>query len=613
MNLRVLILSSLLLSSAAPAATAATTVSFSYCNDAFRALSNPTPPAPAPAAAAAPQAPAFPASNVWTLPGNPTAKQAEALTRLQGLESVKAASIFPDTFSSYGTTKVKIGEPTSTKAFRKAFDDTWKARVDAGLVPKFEVARYRKWLLAQNANDPVAYPAIDAADMFNKFVKNDRPIADYFNEKFLEFIEKEKGANYYGSVDEYFRQVDPSRPKYYLGQFWAGTKNLGRKLKLNVTLIPTTVVAGTVLGYQTEIINKGTSLIFGSAKDAATNAVGSSLEQAWNTGWGFANAEELNKAFDTVNIATEQLTKAPFEKISRTQGVNAMLTVRKQYEAIMPSFKDFLAVHKKDFDASASTMLKELSGHSRDFRNYYEDARTELNRLQKAIDADAERQIRRNSGAIMDPSTPPARDTFEDLQRVAALRQKMDRNEDFLAGIVAKYLLYSSTRGSKNPVDPVIRLQYENLLEAYLESMSLEKLKKAWLAEVNDHTGMLKSFMPTRVAPDKTNAEKAQEDSKAAEAAKKAEEDARAKAEAARAAAEKVAVTKGPEKAEEMAKEAKKAEEEARKAEEDARKKAEEAKKSEEKAKVDPLSTPEPDPKAAPGPTAAKTPAPTGG
>jgi hypothetical protein len=594
-NLRVLILGSFLLLATAQASHAAATVSVSYCNEAFRALALPkveTPPA----------APNFPTPNTWTVPAEMSAKQTAALERLRPLEAVKVSEIFPETVKAYDVTKVKTPD-AATAAYRKKFDEIWKARVESGLVPSFELGRYRKWLLAQNPNNPLAYPAVDAADIYNKFVKNDRPLAEYFNEKFLEFVEKETGRNDFASVDDYFRQVDRNKAKYYLGQTWKGTKNIGRKLKLNVTLIPTTVVAGTVLGYQTEITNKATGWLFGTAKDAATNAVGSSLESAWNTGWGFASAEDLNKAFDTVNIATESLTKSPFDKYLRTQGVNAMLTVRKQYEAIMPSFKDFLSVHKKEFDSSSAAHLKDISGDNRDARADYDSASRELQRLQKAMEQDAELQIRRNAGEKLDAALPPPRDTFEDLQRMATLRQKMDRSEDFLAGSLAKYLLYSSTRGSKNPVDDVLQLRYENLLEDYLASMSLQKLQKAWLAQVNEHTAMLKSFMPKIVAPDKTIAEKAQEDKKAAEAAKKAQEEAKAKAEATRAAAEKTAAQKGEQAAKEIVKDARKAEEEARKAEEEARKKAEEARKSEEKAKVDPLAKPE-EPKAAPAPAA---------
>jgi len=538
------------------------------------------------------------------VPANLSPKQAAAAQRLQALEAVKASAIFPDKVTVYGVTKVKIGEPSVTEAFHKAFDDTWKTRVDAGLVPGFELRRYRKWLFSQTPAKPMEYPALDAADFYTKYVANDRPIADFFNEKFLEFIEKDKGRNSFANVDEYFQQLDRNKTKYYLGATWGGAKNFGRKLKLNVTLLPTTVVTATLLGYPTEIANKVMGYVWGSGKDAVANTVSTTFDNAWNTGYGFANAESLEKAINTVNVATEELANAPLDEYDRTMGVSALNQVRQKYDAIMPDFKSFIELHKKDFDTEKSSRLEKMSGHSRDYANYYDQARRELNQLEQDID----KENARVDAAMKKPGSTPEertskRNFFEDNERMAKLRKTMERNEELLAKFLAKYIVYSSTRGSGSPVSEEISGQYDTLLENYLEQNSLQKLRKAWLTEVNDHTAMIKSFLPKTVA--KTNQEKAQSDKKAADEALAKAKEARAKAQATATAAEKKAAEEGEAAAKDDRKEAVKLKEAADKAEADAKEKAEAAKKSAEDAEREPTAKSEEKPAAG----AAKAPA----
>lgn len=597
MTSRSLIIAMLLLPAAA--ASAAPSVSYTYCGDAFKALALPTPPPPAAAA------PNYPPPNVWVPVPNATPKQMAAFNALAELEAKKAAAIFPNTVSPYGVTKVVTGEDASEKAFQKAFDAIWDTRIKAGLVPKFEVTRYRKFLLAQNSAKPIPYPAIDPADFYNKFVKNDRPISEFFNEKFLEFVEKEKGANFYANVNDYFKEVDRSWVKYKIGQAWNGTKIIGRKLKSNFILLPTGLVGTTIYAYQTELFNKATGYFIGTGKDALNNTVATGLENSINSLWGFATASDLETAFNSVNVATEDLAKAPFEVteqnqgrvLNRQMGRSAIVQVRKKYEAIMPDFKAFIETYKKGFDEEKKTYLKEMSGHSRDARNYYEEARSELNRLEKDMAAEQQRL----KDALMNPnSTPeektPRRMETEDLETMATLRAEMVRNENFIAENLGKYLLYSSTRGGKNPVDKAIAVQYEKLFEDYMERMPLSKLQSAWLSEVNEHTAMIKSFMPKSVAAQKTNTEKAQEAKANALAKKTAAEEARAKAEATAKASSKVLAEKGAEAAKDSLKEAADAEEKAVKAQAELEEAEKSAKELEIKATVDPTAKTGPPP-----------------
>ncbi|RZA09666.1 MAG: hypothetical protein EOP11_01010 [Proteobacteria bacterium] len=600
MTPRVLLIAILLLLTAP--AYAATTVNFTYCHDAFNALVRPAPPAPP-----APAPPNYPPPNVWTPIAGATPKQTAALNALTDLEAKKAIEIFPKTISPYGVTKSVTGEEGAEKAFQKAFDQIWDTRIKAGLVPKFEITRYRKWLLAQNSAKPLPYPAIDPADFYTKFIKNDRPISEFFNEKFLEFVEKEKGTNFYANVNDYFKEVDRSWVKYKIGQTWNGTKAIGRKLKSNFILLPTGLVGTTIYAYQTELFNKATGYFIGTGKDALNSTVASGLENGINSLWGFATAGDLETAFNSVNVATEDLAKAPFEPteqnqfrvLNRQMGRSAIVQVRKKYEAIMPDFKAFIETYKKGFDDEKKAYLKEMSGHSRDARNYYEEARTELNRLEKDMAAEQQRL----KDALMNPNSTaeektPRRMETEDLETMATLRAEMVRNENFIAKTLGKYLLYSSTRGSKNPVDEAIAVQYEKLFEDYMERMPLSKLQSAWLSEVNEHTAMIKSFMPKSVAAQKTNTEKAQEGKAAALAKKATLEEANAKAEATAKASAKLLAEKGAEAAKDSLKEAKEAQEKAVKALAEYEEAEKAAKELEQKAAADPTAKTGPEPAA---------------
>lgn len=569
-----LVLFTLLLSAPAFGSTAGTMpvdcqIAFSFLDDVEAPRTDVAGPRPAdatppPAAAPTEVAPA----NVWPTPPNATPKQLAALEKLKDLEKKTVSSVFPE-IKQGDPVRVKISAE-NLKEFQRNFDEIWNERVKAGIIPKFEMRRYRKWLLTQNGANPNPYPAIDSSDLYGKFVAKNKPLAEFLDAKFLEFIEKEQGFNNFDVLPDYLATVDPSRGKYYMRAAWKGTKNFGRRFWVAMLLAPTTALTTGLISIPQQYLDK----IVGSGKDAATNAVGGAIENVTNSIQGFASQDALEKAFDTVSVATEQLAKADFDKLYRSEGTSAILTVRKSYEAIMPEFKDFHEAREKDFDKNAAFDLKELSGHSRDARNYYEEARIRLAALERRIEQNAEK------------GQP---ETFEDTQRKLSLRGEMAEQEDFLSERIAEYLLYSATRGAKNPPDKVIRLQYENLLARYLESMSLPKLQKAWLEKVNGHMLKLKGFMPKFAEVKKNNAEKALEDKQAAETAKVAAEDEKAKAAAAAAAAKKAAEEKSAEEAAKKKKEADEAEAAARKAAEEAAKKAEEARKSEQKATEKPV------------------------
>lgn len=475
----------------------------------------------------------------WTMPTNISANQRAAYEKLAKLHSVSTREIFPNaTVGADGKVVVNIGDMKELKAYEKLFDQIWNTRArsinpfrqgNTKSIPGFDLNDYRDWLRGKHPQK-LPYPVLDFSKLGDEYWKNSEPLYKYFDRHFLEYFKERYQVNNAASLQKALSQLDPSMINYVGRIVMSAVRSVPPGFRNSITLALPVLLAGYFAEIPKEIGNKILSPVkdYGYAKGSEIfNSFVNQGTEIVQAGYaGFANREETDRAFAQVESWVQKLNTAAFDTQFRPVSQNAIREVRLGFENSIVKFKPFLDISKKDFDATMAAELTGLITASGIARQDHAEAKKELDELEKAVNEEAKRLE-----ALPPTATAEERQNrrieYNDMLRSMELRRKMDRNEEEIAQIVAKYLLYASIRGIENKPERTLRVPYESLFDIYLDSMPLDKLQKAWVAEVNNHTIQVKAMMKY-TAPVKTKSELAEEGRKEAENA----ETIRTKAEA---------------------------------------------------------------------------------
>jgi hypothetical protein len=466
-------------------------------------------------------------------PANLTPKQKAAWDQVQELDRVKVQDLFPKKSTRDGKTRVAMTQADRQIFFDK-FDEIWEKRIEAGIIPRLEVKRYKKWLRTVSP-DKLPYPEPDTAALFTNYVEKGVPLADYFDQRFLDFIEKDRGISSFETLRDYLATIDPNFRRYWIKTKMRDMRRFGNTFKFAIATAIPTVIYTTAAGYPTAIANKllepWTSIGVNFVKEKTDTVTTTIVDY----GKLYAQKKELEKAVEDLLTITQQFSKAPLAppppgtkvsadapKVMERQDAFATVeTARAGFDRLLPVFKDVLASNKKDFDTSWADRLK--------------DSQFTLN-LQNS-DYMRVKASRESLRVQMERAQAEGRPIPDGEDRMADYARQMDGFEDYMAGTLADYIFYKGTRGADNPISDVTKRNYEPVLREYMASMSLAKLRDSLVKLVEDHVVTVKPFIPKLTPAEETDAEKYLAAKKEAEALKAEAEKKRVEAEQAKAAA----------------------------------------------------------------------------
>lgn len=413
--------------------------------------------------------------------------------RLAKAEQISVKEIFPKAKGRKKGPRVAEGlavTQESMRAYKHAFDDLWNARVSNGVLPKWELSRYREWLKAQNSRP---YPNIDRKSLHELYYEN--PIADYFDDEFLDYLQARTGANF-DSIEDYVSTLDKSMIKNL-------SKALFRRVaKSRVFLIGTGAATVYFLNLINESVNssldKLSQILLGQTlKELFSNQTKNLTEQAVSVvrDWGklFVGGEE--KYVETVTrleYESYAFQAQDINKLTRADGVAALEKYNQFTTDTLPLFHPLVMSEQKDFEEIFDKRLQEFKGAlpvaSLEYQNYL----IALNSLR----AEVEKQ-----------GTLPSAEQLELLDTYA---KQIKFSEEVIVNMLADWLFYKQARGPDKPLDSTLRLAFRPVYEKYLLTGDLELLKRALLDRTRAHITQLQRYS-NKVAGKKVAESKAEQ------------------------------------------------------------------------------------------------------
>jgi hypothetical protein len=375
---------------------------------------------------------------------------------------------------------VKVTEKNKAQ-FQDTFDRLWDNRYLSGEIPYSEVSAYRAWLRKKYGK---AYPPIEAEVLYKDFVTADPTgsIAGYFDDHFIDYLYESKRVTA-ESFDDYVKSIDPSMVRRF------GKRALKAMGKTKDYVITAAITASLMQFYTipgdlvSNAINGLSQAFFGSTlkeyltgkTKEVTETVGEKVRD-WNL---FAGGEEKYvSTLLALKMASRDLDARNFDNLSRTESVRVLEEFKTFTSEKLPLFRDLLLSEQKDFEKLWDNRLQELKQSTVAVNSVYQQYKIALDRIQADIAAREE----------------PAVPTPQELEMMAQYTQEMSGAVTFLANSLADWLFYKQARGTKNPIDPALDLNFSMVYNSYMRMMSPGKLANAINARVTNHVTQLEKY-----------------------------------------------------------------------------------------------------------------------
>jgi hypothetical protein len=404
----------------------------------------------------------------------PWAAKVAAELELERLLKVKVEEIFPDTQTvrtGRRTTEVRVRDNAAAmRRFRESFDKLWDNRVAAGKVPAWEVKEYRAWLRAQS-NSEGAYPPVNAKELFEDYISDGGTIAEYFDFKYLEYLEKVRFTRP-ENVDEYIRTIDHSILRHWARVGARGAKNFTMPF-FRTTLVLTIGVAVTL---PFTILNEGlgNALIGQAFTVYLKEKTVQTTEQVRDWGKFFKGGEdEYVSAFLKLATLSYQLDSKNFDEMPRAQVAKELEEFMESTALLLPQFHELVMSEQKDFENRWDTRLNQTKESILVVSTAHQQVRIASDQLKAAIAA---------RGGVASP---------EELERLSEYTHEMELSADYIASVLADWLFYKQVRGKARPLEPALDRNFATVYERYLRTMGPGRLTKAINARVRAHVSQL--------------------------------------------------------------------------------------------------------------------------
>jgi len=417
---------------------------------------------------------------------------------LRVLEEKLAQEIFPE------VQEVKTGRRTvekrvrtsdaDKKRFKDHFDSIWTRRVAAGHVPPWELKEYRKWLATQ-ADSEGAYPAINAKELLTDYVNEGGTITEYFDFKYLEYLEKVKftrpdGSTAHEAVEAYLKTVNHNMLRHYAKAIAVGTKNWAKGFA-GGALASSLIIVSAFPG---EIVNAALNPWIQPVKDFFLKKTKEQSAQAaeavrdW-AGLFVGGEDEYIAALDKLRGLSVNFDLLNLDEIPRAQAMREFNKFLASTSAELPRFHTLVMSEKKDFETIWNRRLIDTKESIVTVSASFTQHRIALDQLKAII---------KNRG---DSASP------EELAQLAEYEHEMEISEDYIANLLADWLFYKQARGPKNPIDAAIDRNFATIYEKYMRTMRVGRLASAVNTRVKAHVQELETFSKKaagkKVAPKK--------------------------------------------------------------------------------------------------------------
>lgn len=400
--------------------------------------------------------------------------------QLREIEQIPVHDIFTESIVRRGKTLVKVTEKNKVE-YQNVFDRLWDNRYQSGEIPYSEVSSYRGWLKKKYGKP---YPPIEAEVLHKDFVKADPTgaIAGYFDDHFLDYLYDSKKLTA-ETFDDYVKSIDPSMVRR-LGKralrAMGKTKDYVITAAITASLmqfytIPGDLVSNAINGLSQAFFGATLKEWLNGKTKQVTETVGEKVRD-WTL---FAGGEEKYvSTLLALKMASKDLAARDFDQLSRADAMRLLDEFKTNTSEKLPLFRDLLLVEQKDFEKIWDNRLQELKQSTVAVSSVYQQYRIAYDRIQADIAG-------RDAPALATP---------EELELMAQYTQEMAGAETFLANSLADWMFYKQARGSKNPIDPALDLNFTMVYNSYMRMMSPGKLAEAMNARVANHVGQLEKY-----------------------------------------------------------------------------------------------------------------------
>ena len=443
-------------------------------------------------------------ANLYSVPEGLSAEKIQLRKELTEFESKPAKDFFPNFFTNRAGKKLVTMNPTERDALRKYFDELWEKRVASGVIPKYELKRYRKWL-KKDQPDGLSYPVIDSTALYSDYIEKGRPISEYLDDLFLNFVEKDHGLRA-ETLPQFLNSLEPEFRKYLVRSKLRDLRRVANGVKNTLVAAPITAVGIAAVGIWSGMFRSWFEKLQASAI--------SGFHQTEDLLNRSIFAQRLQDTVDKLVIASQQLLSAKMGNgTSQATESEAIKVTQAALSAVAPSSYDALISSQPTFSADWRAKLDRFYLPLTAWQSTY----SQLSQAQEELRSRVDR---------MSAEGKPI--SGNDLRRMADLASQMSGFEDQMANVLADYAFYRAFK-AKDPIPDLVR-QYEPVLQYYLENMNLSKFRDQFAARINDHALQIKSLIPPFTDSEKSEISKAleakkQADHRAAELAKQRETD----------------------------------------------------------------------------------------
>jgi hypothetical protein len=306
-------------------------------------------------------------------------------------------------------------------------------------------------------------------------------VAGYFDDAFLDYLYESKKLTV-ENFDDYVKQIDPSMVRRFgkralkaLGK----TKDYVITAAITASLMQFSTIPGDLVS---NAINGLSQAFFGSTlkewingkTKEVTETVGEKVRD-WNL---FAGGEEKYvSTLLSLKMASNDLEARDFDKLNRAEALRILENFKTFTSEKLPLFRDLLLSEQKDFEKLWDNRLQELKQSTVAVSTNYQQYKIALDRIQADI-----------AGRENAMATP------EELALMSEYSQEMAGAETFLANSLADWMFYKQARGTKNPIDPALDLNFTMVYNSYMRMMSPGKLADAMNARVVNHVSQLEKY-----------------------------------------------------------------------------------------------------------------------
>jgi hypothetical protein len=410
-------------------------------------------------------------------------QKAEAELKL--LEQKLAREIFPEvqevkTGRRIVEKRVKTSD-ADKKRFKDHFDSIWTRRVAAGHVPPWELKEYRKWLATQPDSEG-AYPAINAKELLSDYVNDGGTITEYFDFKYLEYLEKVKftrpdGTTAHEAVEAYMKTLNHNMLRHYAKALATGTKRWAKGF-VGGAAASTLIIISAFPG---ELVNAALDPWIQPIKDFFLKKTKEQSAQAaeavkdW-TGLFVGGEDEYVAALDKLRGMSITFELTNLDEKPRAEALKEFNRFVTSTSAELPRFHTLVMSERKDFESIWDKRLIDTKESIVTVSASFTQHRIALDQLKAII---------KNRG---DAPTP------EELSQLAEYEHEMELAEDYIANLLADWIFYRQARGPQKPIDAAIDRNFATIYEKYMRTMRVGRLAKAVNTRVKAHVQQLESY-----------------------------------------------------------------------------------------------------------------------